>query len=261
MHYVQDRADSKRYALKLTNPEKRKKYRSRFTGMDLPREGQILQSIDSPFVVRCYEEGLTTSDQEYCLMEFIDGGTLESLCQQNRIGLPQRLTFAHSMAGAALAVRDAGFVHRSISLDNFVSDYKMTKVVLIDFANAVPNKPEFLLKMGREGNTQFMAPEILRRKSQSAQIDTFSLGISIYWMLTNQHPWGLTENSAAHAIQFDTHDPVPVIERLPNLEPRVANVIDQCLSANPDERPSLQYVARVLSKSNDAVQTRKMKTR
>ncbi|HID21729.1 MAG TPA: serine/threonine protein kinase, partial [Planctomycetaceae bacterium] len=60
-------------ALKVLDKEKTQKLEARFRGLNRPSEGEIAVQLRHPHIVRTYEHGLTRNNEQFLVMEFIDG--------------------------------------------------------------------------------------------------------------------------------------------------------------------------------------------
>ena len=235
---ARDRKTGDIVGLKLADREKVTAFESRFKGLKKPSEGEIAISLKHPLIVETYEYGVTTSGQDYILMEYVHGPGLGSAINERNPELaPQRLTFIRQMAEAIQAVHDAGFIHRDVCPRNFICHHDFKWLKLIDFGLTVPDKPEFRQPGNRTGTPQYMAPEIVRRRNTDRRVDIFALGVSFYRLLTREHPWGSTDTSGVGALAHDSRPPTDILEHRPHLNPALARIVNRCLAADPGERP------------------------
>ena len=65
-------------AVKLLDIEKTKRFEARFAGQKVkkPSEGEIAVQLKHPHIVKTIEHGITTNDEQYLVMEFIEGNGL-----------------------------------------------------------------------------------------------------------------------------------------------------------------------------------------
>jgi serine/threonine-protein kinase len=230
-------ATGRMLGLKFLDAEKSAVFKARFKGLNKPAEGEIASLIKHPNVVETYEYGLTTSGQEYILMEYIEGPGLSSLLKARDKRLIQnRLTFLKRMADAIQAVHDAGFIHRDICPRNFICDVEVSNIKLIDFGLTVPDKPEFRQPGNRTGTPQYMAPEVVRRRPTDRRVDIFAFGVTAYRMLTFEHPWESTDTSGIGALAHDSRPATSIFEYRPKLNEKLGRAIERCLAIKPDDR-------------------------
>ena len=227
----------KLFGIKFLDKEKTKHFADRFKGLKKPVEGEIAKKIVHPNVVETYEFGKTRSGEDYILMEYIDGPGLNSLIKVRSPELNgARLRLINQMALALQAVHDAGFIHRDICPRNYLCDEKLENVKLIDFGLTVPDEAPYRLPGNRTGTPQYMAPEIVRRRATDHRVDVFSFGITVYRILTFEHPWGSTDTTGKAALAHDVREPTPITNYLPDIHERLANAIHRCMHVKADKR-------------------------
>ena len=252
-HVAKDIKTGEIFGIKLLDDEKTKHFRERFKGLDAPVEGEIGMSIDHPMVAKTIEYGLTIKGQEYILMELMDGPGMNVLVNEKSKKLAaNRISLIIQMATGLQAVHEAGFIHRDICPRNFICNKDLTKVKLIDFGLTVPDKEEFRRPGNRTGTPQYMSPEVVRRRPTDQRLDLFSFGVTMYRMLTFEHPWGSTDTTGVGALQHDQRAATDIREYRPNLNDMLVEAVHKCLEIDKENRmPSakrlLQYVKRLKS--------------
>ena len=111
---------------------------------------------------------------------------------------------------------------------------------LIDFGLTVPATPPFMTPGNRTGTPLYMSPEIVRRRATDKRVDLFSFGVTCYCLISFEHPWQGSEVNGRAALQHDTSPPTPLIERCPNVDPRLAKAVMHAMNPNVEERtPSI----------------------
>ena len=255
-HVATDITTGEVFGIKLLDDEKTKHFRERFKGLNAPTEGEIGTQIDHPRVAKTLEYGLTTTGQEYILMELVDGPGMNVLVKNNSEAelAPRRIKLIRQMAEALCAVHEAGFIHRDICPRNFICAKNLDSVKLIDFGLSVPDKEEFRRPGNRTGTPQYMAPEVVRRRPTDHRLDLFSFGVTMYRMLTFEHPWGSTDTTGVGALSHDQRPATDINKYRPNLNEMLVEAIHKCLEIDKDKRmPSakrlLQYLKQVRSET------------
>ena len=109
---------------------------------------------------------------------------------------------------------------------------------LIDFGLTVPNEAPYRMPGNRTGTPQYMAPEIVRRRETDHRVDIFAFGVTVYRMLTFEHPWRSTDTTGKAALVHDSSDPDDIRVHRPKLNGKLADTIQKCLHKNPDKRPA-----------------------
>lgn len=227
----------KLYGIKFLDKAKLEHFRSRFKGLNKPEEGEIAMKISHPLIVETYEFGTTKAGQEYILMEYIEGVGLDAVIRSKRQEIvPHRLKMIRQMAQAVQAVHDAGFIHRDVCPRNFICHSNFTGVRLIDFGLTIPDEAPYRQPGNRTGTPQYMAPEIVRRRPTDNRVDVFALGVTMYRMLTWEHPWGSTDTSGMAALTHDSAKVTSIFEHRPDLNKKLGNAIHKCIAVKPDDR-------------------------
>ena len=230
----------KLFGLKFLDTEKTEYFKARFKGLKKPTEGQIAMQFKNPLIVETYEYGKTVKGQEYILMEHLAGPGLDLLIRKKDPSLfgPHRMKLIRQMAQSLQVVHDAGFIHRDVCPRNFICNKEISSLKLIDFGLTVPDEPAYRQPGNRTGTPQYMAPEIVRRRATDHRLDIFSFGVTVYRMLTFEHPWGTTDTTGKTALAHDSSNVTPVTDHLPNVDPVLAKALMQCIEVNPEARPA-----------------------
>ena len=227
----------KLFGLKFLDQKKLDHFRSRFKGLNKPEEGEIAMKINHPLIVETYEYGKTEQGQEYILMEYIEGAGLDSVIRAKRQEMvPNRLKMIKQMAQAVQVVHDLGFIHRDVCPRNFICHSNYTGVRLIDFGLTIPDEPPYRLPGNRTGTPQYMAPEIVRRRPTDTRVDVFALGITLYRMLTWEHPWGSTDTSGMAALTHDSAKVTSIFEHRPDLNKKLGEAVHKCMEIKVEDR-------------------------
>ena len=247
-HVAIEIGTNKKMGIKLLDKEKTAFFNARFKGLKKPSEGKIAMQMQHPNIVETYQYGKTVQGQEYILMEYIDGPGVNTLIKQGDCSMGgNRLNLIRQMAEAVQAVHDTGFIHRDVCPRNFICSHDFAWVKLIDFGLTIPNAPPYRLPGNRTGTPQYMAPEIVRRRETDERVDVFAFGITVYKMLTLEHPWRSTDLTGKGALVHDSNEHDDIRIHRPKLNPRLADTIHRCLIADPAKRlPSCkQFLASI----------------
>ncbi len=250
-YQVRDNETDEIVGLKICDVKKRTFFENRFVGLKKPSEGEIGSQLDHPNIVATHEYGVTTNDEYYVVMEFLPGVGMNSIIKNKVEKIRgRRLNLIRQMAEAIQAVHDAGFIHRDICPRNFIVTRNAEALKLIDFGLTVPATKSFMLPGNRTGTPNYMAPEIVRRRSTDQRLDVFAFGVSAYQFLTFQLPWPGSEVTGKAALNHDTKDPVDIFSLNPRLAPVLGKAVMECLRSDPEDRPDslsrfLQSIAPV----------------
>ena len=248
---ARDKETDQIVGLKILDKEKTRQIDERFRnmkGVRKPREGQIAIQLKHPYIVDTFEEGFTTGNEQYLVMEYLEGTGLNNVLMIKQDYLAgARLTYIRQCAEALQAVHKAGFIHRDFCPRNllFTGDGKILK--LTDFGLSLPNRPPFTDPGNRTGTPNYMAPELIRRRATDERLDIFAFGVTMYELCTRELPWPRGANGLAAM----THDqpPAPITNFRPNINPTLAKAIHWCLKAEPRDRcPSMADFLKMIER-------------
>jgi serine/threonine protein kinase len=181
--------------LKVLDKQKTREFEDRFKGLQRPTEGEIAVQLRHKNLVVTHEHGLTTDDEPYLVMEWLDGIGLNFLLEAKGRQLDgKRVGIAAQLADGIQYLHDTGFLHRDICPRNVIIG-KQGEVKWIDFGLALPYKPEFCKPGNRTGTLDYLAPEIIARKATDHRVDVFALGVLVYELFTGGLPWEVKTKS------------------------------------------------------------------
>lgn len=224
-------------ALKLLDIAKTRRFESRFEGLKTrkPSEGEIAVQLKHPHIVTTFEHGITTNDEQYLVMEFIDGVGLSYLIDlQNDVMKQNRLRFMVELGEAIEYFHRQNWIHRDICPRNVMLD-RDHSVKLIDFGLVVPNIEEYRRPGNRTGTANYMAPELIKRQWTDQRIDIFSYAVTCYEMWAKRLPWDAAETLEA-VVQHINMPPLDIRDAAPGIDDVVAETIMKGLAVNPDDR-------------------------
>src|SRR5262245_11723987 len=248
-HMARDRETNQIVGLKILDKSKTDALEARFKGLKKPTEGEIATSFKHPRIVETFSHGMTTNDEQFLVMEYLDGPGLNSLLiGRSKLLDGNRLTLAKQAAEALETVHEAGYIHRDVCPRNFVCAKDATSLKLIDFGLTLPATKEFMQPGNRTGTPNYMAPEVVRRKSTDQRLDIFAYGVSMYELFAFDLPWQRgTDGRAAMAHGQST--PPPLKKYYPKINPTLEAAIHKCMEAEPEHRfPTITQFLKTISR-------------
>jgi serine/threonine-protein kinase len=203
------------------------------------REMRLLGRLDHPNVVRAFDAD-QVGDLLYFVMEYVAGRDLEQLLQDRGSLAPTEV--AAYMAQAALGLghaHDRGIVHRDVKPTNLMLSAE-GEVKVLDLGLGVlmeaDRETSFATAAGRcIGTLYYMSPEQATAGEVDSRSDLFSLGCTMYQLLTGQMPFP-GETAAECLTRLATGKPVPINELLPNLPAPFIAVLDKLIANQPEDR-------------------------
>src|SRR5881398_568111 len=251
-------------ALKLIDSEWAKRgaeARERFM-----REARTAASLRHPNVATVYHFGIREENgQCFCAMELVEGETLEMLVR--RTGPLDALTtidIALQVSSALAAAEKQGLVHRDLKPANLMlvaaapdandsspgkAEKAETVVKVIDFgvAKALVEKPDAmgLTHGGFVGTPAFASPEQFTDARVEVRSDIYSLGATLWYLLTGNRPFEGATIEQIHASQRSRALPIGQLKaaRVPS---RLVSLLVSMLALAPAARPGIRELKKQL---------------
>lgn len=232
-----DTIGSKPVALKVLDKARLARLDNRFKSLGLkrPHEGEISMSLRHPNIVKTLECGITTDDEEFLVMEFVDGVSLSYLVESQNTQMKKNCLWYCIQLGEALdAVHRAGYIHRDLCPRNVIVSNEYV-VKLIDFGLVVPNTDPYKKPGNRTGTANYMAPELIKRQATDERIDIFSYAVTCFEMFTKQLPWD-SGDTLESVLQHINSPPRDIKKFAPKLDDQVCQAIMKGLERDPRDR-------------------------
>ena len=195
-------------------------------------------------------------------MEFVEGETLEKLITRSgRLEIKLALEIARQVATGLAAVHKQKLVHRDIKPSNIMASPEEGGTVtakIIDLGLAKPvNEPvsQTAISMpgGFAGTPEFASPEQFAGVPVDIRSDLYSLGVTLWVMVTGQTPF---RGPSAEVMYQHQHAPLP-LERLKDVPEPVLVLIEVLLEKDPGRRfQNPTELLNALPKVTEAVKAR-----
>eukprot|EP00931_Biecheleriopsis_adriatica_P036747 TRINITY_DN21132_c0_g1_i2.p1 TRINITY_DN21132_c0_g1~~TRINITY_DN21132_c0_g1_i2.p1 ORF type:complete len:536 (+),score=96.93 TRINITY_DN21132_c0_g1_i2:29-1609(+) len=241
------RASGRKVALKIASKSREEDLKA------LMREMEFLMVTDHPHVVRLSE----TFEDEHMLclvLEYCDGGDLEDrvrLRHEHGVGFHeaelQQIT--RGMLRAVAYCHAQSIVHRDLKPSNFMFTRRHLKLVDFGVSGVVPrSNPSARLLRVKTGTEGYIAPEIVKSRPYGPAADIFSLGATLYYMISGKRPVWL-ESLGMYSF--------PRSEHLLALSPEGKWLLAKLTAKDPKSRPSAsealgyEWLSREKSQSHE----------
>jgi eukaryotic-like serine/threonine-protein kinase len=211
------------------DPEDQKAMKERFF-----REAESAGRLVHPNIVTIYDAG-EDGDISYIAMELLAGTDLKDFSSKGKL-LPasEVMETIAKVADALDYAHSEGVVHRDIKPANIMR-LNDGRIKVADFGIARITSQSKTATGTVMGTPSYMAPEQLAGKKVDGRADLFSLGVTLYELLTGEKPF--TGESVATLMFRIANEPHPQISTArADLPPGVQAVIDKALQKDPDQR-------------------------
>jgi len=226
-------------------------------------EARTAARLNHPHIVRIFDAG-SDDGVHYLVMEYVEGGSLrELLATTGPLPVGRALSIAAQVARGLEAAARLGIIHRDIKPDNILLDADGTpKLADLGLAKLLgPSDGASLTHTGTSvGTPGYISPEQAQdSKSVDARADLYSLGATLYHMLTGEPPYS---GSSAFAVMMKhVQEPIPDPRaRNPGLPEPVVELLVRLLAKAPRDRPQtaaeLARCLEELARANEAAPDR-----
>ena len=210
-------------AVKVLKPEFRedttfiRKFRS---------EAQAAAGLTHPNIVNVFDVG-DDGGVYYIVMELIEGITLkEYIAKKGKLSIKEATSIAIQVSMGLEAAHNHGIVHRDVKPQNIIisTDGKV-KVTDFGIARAASSNT---ISSNVMGSVHYSSPEQVRGGYSDEKSDIYSLGITLYEMVTGRVPFD-ADTPVSVALKHMQEEPVEPIELNPNLPIAVNKIIMRAL--------------------------------
>lgn len=217
-------------AIKVLKPEfsDDKKFVEKFRA-----EAQSAAGLSHPNVVNVYDVG-EEDGMYYIVMELVEGITLKSFIERKgRLDIKESVGIAIQIAQGVEAAHDNHIVHRDIKPQNIIIS-REGKVKVTDFgiAKAVTSDT---ITSNAMGSVHYLSPEQARGGFSDEKSDIYSLGVTMYEMLTGRVPF-MGENTVSVALSHLQDDPIPLRDLEPSIPVSLDRIVQKCMQKKPEHR-------------------------
>ncbi len=186
------------------------------------QESLVIAQLSHPNIIHIIDRGFTSGGRPYFVMEFVEGQTLAEKIEQTTMSLLAKVMLSMQICSGLAYAHKNGVIHRDIKPANLLID-REGHLKILDFgiawlnAKGNPNGEEVL------GTPDYMSPEqFTTPDSVSPLSDIYSLGAVMYQLFVGKKHVDDIKNWQA---------------QLTSMQPKLAELIQQCLEIGPANRP------------------------
>ena len=196
-------------------------------------EAQSAAGLSHPNIVSVYDVG-EENGIYFIVMELVDGITLKDyIVKKEKLQIREALNISVQIAQGLSAAHANGIIHRDIKPQNIIIS-RAGKVKVTDFGIAKMAGSNTMTTTAA-GTVSYISPEQARGGYSDERSDIYSLGITMYEMLTGKVPYE-GETNIAVALQHIQGDMVPPKNLEPSIPESLNKIILKCTQKKPERR-------------------------
>lgn len=199
------------------------------------REAESAGRLTHPNIITVFDAG-EDKHLAYIAMEYLPGVPLTSFTDPKKLLAPRKaLELCARTAEALDYAHNQGVIHRDIKPANLLYNRKDDTLKISDFGVARltdNNRTKTGIVLG---TPMYMSPEQLNAEPLTGLSDLFSLGVTLYELITGEVPFKAT-NIAVLMTKITTENPAAVSNRRPGVPPSVDALLFKAMAKRPENR-------------------------
>jgi serine/threonine protein kinase len=200
------------------------------------REAQAAAQLNHPNIVQVYAIG-EEKGVHYFAMEYIKGKSLAEIMKEEGVMAPEKAVAIIKQAADALGeAHGVGLVHRDIKPSNIMID-AAGRPKVTDFGIAYISTAQ--TKLTREGSIigtpEYLSPEQCEGKIVDGRSDIYSLGVTLYELLTGKTPYE-ADTPVSMLMKIVKGDFPPISEIKPDVPPAIRKIVEKMMQTDPNKR-------------------------
>jgi len=212
----------------ITKDKTISKYRERFFS-----EAQSAGGLSHPNIVSIYDVGIHKDDC-YIAMEYVEGYTLEDVCEKDTLlPIDKLVSVIYHLCSALDYAHQQGVIHLDIKPANIMftkkGDVKVTDFGISKIMTDQTIETEF------SGSPSYMSPEQIQEHSTDHLSDIFSLGCVVYEMITGKKAFP-GDNHFSVMYKVINTSPESMMNIRPDIPLVLEKIVMKALEKDPEER-------------------------
>lgn len=197
-------------------------------------EAQAAAGLSHPNIVNIYDV-VDEGDIHFIVMELVEGITLKSyITKKGHLDVKEAIGIAIQVASGIEAAHEQHIIHRDIKPQNMLISMD-GKVKVADFGIARAVSSQTMNAAAVVGSVHYISPEQARGGYSDERSDLYSLGITMFEMVTGHVPFE-GDNTVTVALAH-LEDPMPDPRTMnPDVSPSLARIILKCTEKRPERR-------------------------
>ena len=198
------------------------------------REIKLMASLNHPNIAGL-RTAFTADNQLIMIMEYVEGTTVAQLLEKSPISAADAVNYVGQVLDALSYAHQQHIIHRDIKPSNMMITPQGV-IKLMDFGIARAGDEHTLTMTGTTlGSLGYMSPEQVKGEPTDARSDLYSVGVSLYEMVTGQRPFRAESDYSIMAAHVKEMPKAP-IELQPGLPTALNDIIFMAIAKDPAKR-------------------------
>jgi serine/threonine protein kinase len=202
-------------------------------------EARAAAKLDDPNIVRAYDID-NDKDTHYIVMEYVEGQDLHQLVRdKGPLPFEKAADYIAQVARGLAHAHAMGLVHRDIKPANCLLDKnEVVKLLDMGLARLIDDEASLTLDNNENvlGTADYLAPEqALNSHKADARADIYSLGCTLYFLLTG-HPPFPDGTISERLIKHQVEQAPSIFKDRPDAPSVLVNICNRMMAKKPEDR-------------------------
>jgi len=198
------------------------------------REIKVLASLDHPNIA-AFRTALTWDNCLVMIMEYVEGMTLATRVAKGPLPLAEAVDYTQQVLAALAYAHARHIIHRDVKPANIMVTAQQV-IKLMDFGIARCASDATMTMTGTTlGSLYYMSPEQVKGEPVDERSDLYSLGITVYELLTGKRPFEESSDYSIMAAQINKQPKPPILLRT-DLPAGLSDIIMKAVTKEPAQR-------------------------
>lgn len=225
---------ARRVAVKILNPDSE----ANDGGARFLAEARLVARVNHPGIIPIYNCGVY-EEQAFLVMRYMESGSLEQWLKEGRLPDVRQIALwlLKVTEGLEFALRREKIVHHDVKPGNIlISAENEAKLGDFDLAD-VRDEGDSLTLCDGWGSPAYVSPERLLYGGEDFRGDIFSMGVTIYELMSGVPPFGVTGEPEELLDRRLEGVARPLAELNPEVSPELSALVGRMMSYAPEDRP------------------------